>query len=398
MATAALRLLACAFFSAGAAAPPTCINAVACEKDQEGAVRAVSFMQKAMLRGPASLPAKPGLPRGYHSSDAIVQRLQELAAGDGACKAPLTAEWVSDTSPDAPPLSRLFTVRLGAAKAPKRLFVVANEHARELITAEVALRFIEDACADDSELLSLLSHVRITVVPIVNLRGREQVENGATCLRSTVDEGEGLIDLNRNADVDFEASEDHGSEPFSTYQARIIRDIAAAEQPVAFLDLHSGAESLMVSWGNRPYTTVDYPDQLRLLELIKARWCPKCPVGSNRVVIKYPNPGEIIDHMYLNQKVKYSTLWEVWVGNSDEGLPRWTDQPCMLQFNPSPEQLGGVLVRWSGAIQSFAAFVHHNVTTDERTSPSTKQVSSLTGVGSVILPEAPMPPPDSLTT
>ena len=30
--------------------------------------------------------------------------------------------------------------------APKRAMLVANEHAREAITPEVALRFVEDAC------------------------------------------------------------------------------------------------------------------------------------------------------------------------------------------------------------------------------------------------------------
>jgi len=268
--------------------------------------------------------------------------------------------------------------RLGNPQAEKKVLVAANEHARELVTAEVVLRFIKTACGKPKSSQSLLqSHdlligtvdakvllkdVHFIMLPVVNVKGRALVESGKeTCQRMT-SKDEGFVDLNRNMDVDWGRGEkqDWGEKPFSTYQARILRDVAAEHKPQAFVDLHTGAESLMTSWGYKPKTNPDFPDQKKVLDLIKERHCPKCEIGSNRIVIAYPNPGEVIDHMYAKQKIKYSTLWEVYEGDASD---------CVAQFNPPDDKYEAVVDNWSGALATFGDYMRTTVDVDERARP-----------------------------
>merc|ERR1719359_1407337 len=159
-------------------------------------------------------------------------------------------------------------------------------------------------------------------------------------------------------DVDFEATAGHGDKPFSTYQARVLRSIATAEKPTAYVDLHSGFHSLMVSWGSRMSTTPDYRAQNQILSKIKKKHCPECEIGSNCVVIGYHNPGEIIDHMYEKQRVKYSTLWEIYDGAEKDD--------CLAFFNPLDHQdYQETVSRWTQAVTSFAREVDTNVGMDE---------------------------------
>jgi len=318
------------------------------------------------------------LPEGYHTSDDLLDRVKSLA--DSGCTSGLsmTVETVKDNIGNSSEDGELLVVRLGEESADKRVMVVANEHARELITGEVALNFIETACVGVGDiadsLRQTLQKVRFTIVPVANVKGRKSVEDGSsTCQRFTLDEGEGEIDLNRNMDVDFEAGYDHGPSPFSAYQSRILADLAKSEKPLAYLDVHSGARSLMVSWGNREWVTPDYPDQSKLLEAVKTQWCQDCELGSNRIVIGYENPGEIIDHMYAKVGIKYSTLWEVWEGPYEAN---WTNYDCMSLFNPAPDELKGALKQWTGAMQTLGEFVDQHVSADEKSNPEALNMSS----------------------
>lgn len=294
---------------------------------------------------------RPPLPEGYHTPDELYSKIQKLKL-DGGCAVPITADWVMDSKLEN---KGLFVVRLGeASSAKKRILIVANEHAREAITAEVAVHFVERVCAGTGEaMLGLPDNVGITLVPVANHAGRVLFDDGNTCQRNTADEGEGEIDLNRNGEVDWVAEKTHGSQPFSAYQSRILRDLAVSERPVAYVDLHSGAETLMVPWGQRAGVTTDFLAQSSLLQEVAAKSCPNCQIGSNRLVIDYENPGEIIDYMYARAGVKYSTLWEVFQGtlNGD----------CVSFFNPSTSQLPAVKTRWANGLHRFVELIGSDV-------------------------------------
>lgn len=296
----------------------------------------------------------------YQSADALIEEVKTL--GDsGKCAVPFSTTWETD---EKDPKNKLFVARLGHSNATKGMLIVSNEHAREAITAEVSKSFIKWACAGSKSAQLLFSSMHITMVPVVNLAGRRLVDDGShPCQRFTADEGEGEIDLNRNMDVDFEASGDHGAAPFSTYQARILRRLAADEKPLAYVDLHSGFHSLMVPWGSRSYTTADYPDQKRLLDQVAKSSCPKCEIGSNCKVIGYRNPGEIIDHMYQKQGIKHSTLWEIYDGKDEAN--------CLEYFNPlDKKEYDATVARWTRALQTFTHGVRRNVKVGEHSTPA----------------------------
>lgn len=296
------------------------------------------------------------LPHFYRSGDQIIEELANLVS-TGECEVPSRAAWQDDAvNRDR----KLFVLRLGSDNAQKRVMLVANTHAREAVTAEVAANFVKWACAGSDEAKKLFASVRFTVVPILNLGGRRRIDNGVNpCQRRTADEGEGEIDLNRNMDVDFEPSEGHGSHPFSTYQTRVLRGLAESERPLAYVDLHSGYNSLMVPWGSKEYTTPDFPAQRRLLDEVSSKSCPECEIGSNCKVIGYRNPGEIMDHMYQIAGIKYSTLWEIFEGSDSS--------KCLDYFNPMDRDVFHSTVhRWTQAVTYVGQFVRDHVGIAER--------------------------------
>jgi hypothetical protein len=296
------------------------------------------------------------LPEFYRSGDETITELSNLVSS-GRCGVPSSAAWENDAiNPDR----QLFVIRLGSSTAKKRVMLVANTHAREAVTAEVAANFVVWACADGDDAKKLFADVSFTVLPILNLGGRRRIDTGTNpCQRSTADEGEGEVDLNRNMDVDFEPGGGHGSHPFSTYQTRVLRSLAEAEKPLAYVDLHSGYNSLMVPWGSREYTTPDFPEQRRLLDEVSSKSCPRCEIGSNCKVIGYRNPGEIMDHMYQVAGIKYSTLWEIYEGEK-------TDK-CLDFFNPLDRNVfKSTVKRWTQAVKSLGNYVRDRVGITER--------------------------------
>lgn len=317
----------------------------------------------------------------YSTGSSIIEKIEALKKE--GCAVPMSTEWLQDSEPNSN--GKLFVARLGDSDAPKSMMVVANEHARELITGETALRFIENVCnklpsgssslaegvqmSTASQIAELLKTVRYTVVPVVNMAGRALVESGAEPCQRMTTPAEGFVDLNRNMDVDWGqgAKQDWGEKPFSTYQARILRDLAAKEQPTAFVDLHSGARSLMTSWGYRPATDPDFPDQQQSLAEVKSKHCPDCAVGSNRVVIGYPNPGETIDHMYDKQNIKYTSLWEIYKGPGE----------CVQYFNPPDKELDQSVNNWSEALLTHGRYLEKHVDASERSHAGSMSMSEM---------------------
>jgi len=304
--------------------------------------------------------------QNYHNTDDILDRLN-MFGEQSSCAIPFSTQWVAD---QYEPGKGLFVVRLGAANTFKRVLVAAGEHARERITSEVILRFVEQACAapKNSNLAKVFAEVGVTLLPVVNLEGRRAVDAGDVCLRSTV-ESEGSIDLNRNMDVDFIAQNEHGPYPFSTYQARVMKHLAESEKPLAYIDIHSGTTAMTSPWGARHGEPPDYPAQKRMLAELKRNFYPPLfnsaalKVGRWGSVMTYGMQGAVMDHMYAKQGIKHSMLWEVW---GDDDTP---EKDCDVVFNPPAHTLFDVVDHWGKALQHAALYVYENVTVDARTIP-----------------------------
>lgn len=305
----------------------------------------------------------------YHSAEQIFSLIEGLKKD---CKMPMSTQWVKDSQSD----DSLFVVQIGQPEANKKMLIASNEHARELLGGEVSLRFLQSACespggsaflesaSTDSktDAKTVLQNVQYTIVPIVNVKGRQLVESqDEPCQRTTVEQ-EGDVDLNRNMEVDWgKGSEQRwGEKPFSTYQARILRDLAAKDKYTGFIDLHTGARSLMTSWGFKPMTDPDFGDQKKVLDIIQKKHCPDCEIGSNRVVIGYENPGEVIDHMYAVAGIKYTSLWEIYDGHSSD---------CIRNFNAADDEYEESVNNWSNALLTFGQYIHTSVGVNERSNP-----------------------------
>eukprot|EP00929_Paragymnodinium_shiwhaense_P014233 TRINITY_DN122124_c0_g1_i1.p1 TRINITY_DN122124_c0_g1~~TRINITY_DN122124_c0_g1_i1.p1 ORF type:complete len:407 (+),score=79.98 TRINITY_DN122124_c0_g1_i1:59-1279(+) len=295
--------------------------------------------------------------RKYHSSDSIYAKISALQS---TCLAPLTVEWIRDdaiSNSSANATGRLFVARVGPRAARKRVLIAASEHARELIASEIALRLLQKLCSS-AEAQAVLERVHMVVLPVLNEGGRRLVESGENpCQRETLDK----VDINRNMDVDWGQgeSQDWGPAPFSSFQARLLQQLASRLKPLAYIDLHSGSRSLMTSWGFKAAATPDFQDQRRLLEVVRRKHCQDCDVGPNSVVMGYKNPGEVIDHMYDKEGIKYSSLWEVYRGNAPM-------EDCLSFFNPPDPAYDALTDNWAEALITVAHFVDQEVSADER--------------------------------
>ena len=79
------------------------------------------------------------------------------------------------------------------------------------------------------------------------------MEEGQLCRRKSLAE----VDLNRNWGVAWRSGaprggEEHGGDkPFSEPQSRALRDLATADPPVAYANVHSGEWALYVPWDHK---------------------------------------------------------------------------------------------------------------------------------------------------
>merc|ERR1719171_888804 len=119
----------------------------------------------------------------------------------------------------------------------------------------------------------------------------------------------------------------------------------------------------MTSWGYQNSTDPDYADQEKLLKFIQQRHCADCRVGPNGVTIGYPCSGEVLDHMYAKQGIKYSTLWEMYLGGEQ-------DSDCVHRFNPTDDKYRDTVDVWANALLSVGEYVQTNVDPTEHSKPN----------------------------
>ncbi|CAK0880436.1 unnamed protein product, partial [Prorocentrum cordatum] len=314
----------------------------------------------------------PRVPDSYHRTEALLSEVRRAAGAHG--EVAIQVEEVRDplgTGEAAPSLTVATAFDESRAGPPRaRMLVVANEHARELVTGEIALGVVERLASaggpePGSAALRLRALLRrgleITVVPVASPEGRALAETWRPCQRGTADVPLLSTDLNRNFPFDWtpglaanflnSSLELHGTAPFSAYQARVIRAVAERHQWDAFVDLHSGARSLNLPYGRRAEGSSDLQEQLRALEGVRS-FCPDCRQGPARAVMGYDNPGQLMDWMYEDRGVKYSYVWEVFAAT---GL-------CAPHFNPvSAGEPDRLVEQWCGALAALGEYVLEQV-------------------------------------
>ena len=171
---------------------------------------------------------------------------------------------------------------------PKNVVWAFNEHARERITGELALEMIQS-------LKEVKPNVRITIVPVVNVWGRKQVDNGDRCLRKN----KNGVDTNRNYPQKVRhhyakfSEEYEGKHPFSEPETKLIRNILQGANQ--YINVHSGEFSLYMPWDSVDMRPPFYEKQKKKLKKL-SKYCHQCTVGPAAIKSFYKAYGSSVDY------------------------------------------------------------------------------------------------------
>ncbi|MEB3205707.1 MAG: M14 family metallopeptidase [Candidatus Sericytochromatia bacterium] len=149
--------------------------------------------------------ATPGIDPGYMGYPAIVQTMQALAGahGDVATIHNIGPSWETSRGRANRPI---LAMRIGPAPSPELPVVVfvAEQHAREIVTPEMAIRVIRmllEGRKADAGLANIVSRCETWVVPMSNPDGHAKVVAGENRRKNMNDTqtGPGLLGLDGNA-------------------------------------------------------------------------------------------------------------------------------------------------------------------------------------------------------
>ncbi|GJU35788.1 Zn-dependent exopeptidase [Tanacetum coccineum] len=232
-------------------------------------------------------------------------------------------------------------------KSKFRILLSFGQHARELITSELALRILSILSEEqflpkvDPLLLNkTLEKIVIKVVPLENMNGRKKVEAGELCERRN---GPAFIcrgvDLNRNWSVDwgkkekdFDPYEENpGAAPFSEPEAQLMRKLSMSFDPHIWVNVHSGMEALFMPYDHKN-TTPSGPESQKMklmLETLNHLHCgDRCVVGSGGGSVGYLAHGTTTDYMFDVARVPMSFTFEIY------GDEKASSRDCFKMFNP----------------------------------------------------------------
>jgi len=262
------------------------------------------------------MPAFPACYRTYSDSIVLFHELQGqypnlfrlYDVGDGWEKVRGTAN------------RDIFAVRLTNydihTEKPK-LFITAEHHAREIITVEVALQFIEDLLLNydqDPQIRWLLDNREVWVMPMTNPDGYERVTQMADWRKNTdrpqlCPNGQPPnsfgVDLNRNYGyqwgLDIGSSSEpcnltyRGNVPFSEPETQAVRDLVEQERFNLLLSLHSYGDEILYPWG---YTYLPAPDAEDLYRIAYRMAQASGYVAMQASGVGYLGSGDTLDWAY----------------------------------------------------------------------------------------------------
>ncbi|XP_024992051.1 carboxypeptidase O-like [Cynara cardunculus var. scolymus] len=239
-----------------------------------------------------------------------------------------------------------------------RILLSFGQHARELITTELALKILSILSGEQSLpkrnpvlLNRTLQNTVIKVVPIENLNGRRKVEAGELCERRN---GRG-VDLNRNWSVDWGKKEEDfrpdeenpGTGPFSEPESQMMRKLSTSFEPHLWVNVHSGMEALFMPYDHKNTTPkgVQSGKMKLILETLNHLHCgDRCVVGSGGGSVGYLAHGTTTDYMFDIAKIPMAFTFEIY------GDEKADINDCFKMFNPVDHPtFNRVLDEWSAA-------------------------------------------------
>mmetsp|Transcript_24493 Transcript_24493/g.61605 ORF Transcript_24493/g.61605 Transcript_24493/m.61605 type:complete len:498 (-) Transcript_24493:165-1658(-) len=277
----------------------------------------------------------------YHTTAEIHEQVLALAS---RCNGWLSVE--SRKEADGPAID-VVSIRKTDATPTDRFFLLFGEHARELISAESGLHFLQTVCGESplaarssapvSSLLQntqaqglatsaaiskLLDSTEIRMVVNGNPESRARVETGEYCLRVNT---QNSVDLNRNwddkwepSDAEMSADTNPGPKPFSEPETRVFLSAVREFEPTGFLTIHSGTRGMYMPWAYNMVSPAQRNGDvmLQMLQTLDENFC-QCPFGAAGKEVGYSCPGTCLDYVYDKLHVDYSFAFEIY-GNPSE--------------------------------------------------------------------------------
>ena len=216
------------------------------------------------------------------------------------------------------------------------VLLVFNEHARERITGEVALKVIH-------KLRKWQPKKRVTIIPVLNVWGRKHVEAGHPCQRKN----QNGVDTNRNYQMRANkhsyaknSEEWEGPHPLSEKESKLVSSLLL-DGVQRYVNVHSGEKSIYMPYDSRVGVRPKNYDVM--LKNIKkwAEKCRECAVGSAASTSFYRAFGTSVDWA-VDHGIKEGYTLEIYGDSSFD---------CNKMFNPNKRDLGAVLKQWSSIIK-----------------------------------------------
>ena len=211
---------------------------------------------------------------------------------------------------------------------PRGVVWTFNEHARERITGELALEMIR-------ELKTLNPDNRITIVPVVNVWGRKEVENGKHCQRKN----KNGVDTNRNYPPKMvhhyarHSEEFEGKHPLSEPETKLVSKLLKGAH--RYVNVHSGEYSLYMPYDSITRRPPHYNKMKRQLKKF-SRHCKECAVGPAAITSFYRAYGSSVDYA-TEIGVPEAYTFEIFGSDSPN---------CQKMFNPYGKEKEKVLHQW----------------------------------------------------
>ena len=217
------------------------------------------------------------------------------------------------------------------------VLLVFNEHARERVTGELALKVIH-------KLRKWNPKARVTLIPVLNVWGRKHVEKGHPCQRKN----QRGVDTNRNYQMQSNkhryskgGEEFEGEKPLSEKESQLVAGILRTGVR-RYVNVHSGEKSIYMPYDSRVGSR---PKNHKVMEKNIKKWaeaCPECAVGSAASTSFYRAYGTSVDYAVDMVGVPEAYTFEIY---GDASLN------CDKMFNPSKYELHHILKQWSGILK-----------------------------------------------
>lgn len=288
-------------------------------KEQQEFLKANKFTFKNQIE--ANMTSR-GLMPGYSTYAEVKAKLQELASKNPniAKLSDIGDTWEkqSGKSPNNDIWCLTITSNKSKGAKPASLFI-GGMHSRELAPPEIMLKLAQTLVNDygkDPKVTQLVDTRDINIVPMVNVDGRIQVENGNNWQRKNT-HGKG-IDLNRNFDSHWNyqglnvpsnwiggdaspSSETYsGPSAASEPEVQAIQNYYNVKKLSMVLDMHAYGEMFFWPVG---YSEKDIPEANFFRTIYNDTFKKIGYDGGTSMSLLYPTTGTTDDYAYVKHKI-----------------------------------------------------------------------------------------------